>query len=149
MRKIPLTNSSLFAIVDKCYAEKVMTTSEWYLRKSKGEVLSTRKLLNGHSISLSGFILRLENKQSVPRHKHHLNGNRLDNRSENLICKRKVTNRGIKYNKSTKTWKCQINFQGSTIFVGCFENQNDARVAYNNTLRKIDIPEQQKKYNEF
>lgn len=67
----------------------------------------------------------------------HINGNRADNRIENL---RECTNqknhfnlvktKGYSWNKLAKKWQAQICFNAKRIYLGLFDKEEDARNAY-------------------
>lgn len=76
----------------------------------------------------------------------HINGNKLDNRLENLRSCNKSENginsqkrignftsifKGVSFDKSRNKWSSEIHFLGKKIYIGRFENENDAALAYN------------------
>ena len=96
----------------------------------------------GDTIFLHRFILGLPNRYS-PSEKiiaEHINGNRLDNRIENLrICEKKLnpinckeykTNtsgqKGVSYLKRLNKWQSNINYNNKSYYLGVFENFDDA-----------------------
>ena len=77
----------------------------------------------------------------------HINGNRLDNRASNLrVCthsqnQRNQTDRrtytssiykGVSWHKGTQKWASNINVDGKMEYLGIFEDERDAAIAYNN-----------------
>lgn len=78
----------------------------------------------------------------------HINGNRIDNRIENL---RLVTNRqngqnkqhhrngrlaGCTYNKLKKRWSARIRFKGVKLSLGTYETEPEAHQAYMTFIEK-------------
>lgn len=88
--------------------------------------------------------------KNAPKHLQvdHINGNRLDNRKENLrLCtnasnsrncvKKKGKYKGVYFNKLNKKWIAQITRDYKNIYLGCFEKQEDAAMAYNQEAKKL------------
>lgn len=78
----------------------------------------------------------------------HINGDKLDNRVENLQI---VTNRyntskdkkgtskytGVCWDKSIKRWKASIKINGKSQHLGSFKSEYEAHLAYQNKLKSI------------
>lgn len=78
-------------------------------------------------------------------HVDHINGNRLDNRRCNLryatpsqnaynIGKKKNGTskyRGVFWNKATKSWRSSIVCDGKKYSLGCYKDEEDAKLVYN------------------
>ncbi len=81
----------------------------------------------------------------------HINGDKLDNRRINLrICTRTNNNqnsgcikiktskyKGVCWSKGKQKWIVQINSNGKYYFVGCYKNEIDAAVAYNEKAKEL------------
>jgi hypothetical protein len=77
----------------------------------------------------------------------HINGNRLDNRKENLrLCsvknnavnkKGKNGYKGIYFDKNIQKWVAQITKNYHTKSLGCFKSPEEAALAYNKAAKKI------------
>lgn len=80
---------------------------------------------------------------------NHKNFNRTDNRVENLevITQRENTNKkhlnstskytGVSWHKKNKHWYARIIINGKKVYLGCFKNEYDAHLAYENKLKEI------------
>lgn len=78
-----------------------------------------------------------------PEQVDHINGNKLDNRAENLRCVCQVENSrnqglrkgntsgyiGVTYNKANKNWLAQITVRGKNHYIGSFISKESARKA--------------------
>jgi hypothetical protein len=67
----------------------------------------------------------------------HINGNKLDNRIENLRwcsnstnAKNKPSTKGYSWVKSRQKWRAAIKIDGRTKFLGSFDTETEARAAY-------------------
>lgn len=111
-------------------------------------------------INSNGYAIRSEKGKHILMHKviindksnvDHINGDRLDNRrnnlrlathKENMRNKNKINNtsskyKGVTYNKRAKKWKSQITIDKNCIYLGLFENEVDAAKAYN--IKAIEL----------
>lgn len=80
----------------------------------------------------------------------HINGNKLDNRKENLrICTPKQNSanmglsknnktgyKGVYWNKEKKKYDAQIKINGKSTYIGRFENPEEAAKAYDDRAKK-------------
>ena len=81
----------------------------------------------------------------------HINDNKLDNRVENLQI---VTNRfnarktqgkyssqykGVHWNKKRKKWNSSIQINGKNKNLGCFIDEHEAHLVYQNALKNIEL----------
>ena len=77
----------------------------------------------------------------------HINGNRLDNRKENLrICthaqncynykNKGNSTKGVHWEKHANKWRARIRYNGQKIHLGYFKSQKDALDAYNSAAKK-------------
>lgn len=86
----------------------------------------------------------------LPKEIDHINGDKSDNRIENLrlatraqnaanFHKLRATNtsgmRGVTWDAAKSSWKAQIGYQGKHKFLGYFDTQRDAGVCYNTVAR--------------
>jgi hypothetical protein len=100
------------------------------------------------TIKLSRFIMNNPKGKVVD----HINGNTLDNRKDNLrVCtnaenirnsikpKNGVTSKfkGVYFDKLLKKYRAQIGFNRKIIHLGCFINEEDAALSYNENAIKL------------
>ena len=130
MKKIKLTQGK-FAIVDISEYDKVIKL-KWHFdgnyaaNKTKKKVYMHRFILNATSPQVD-----------------HINGNKLDNRKENLrectaiqnganrtTFKPKNKFRGIYFHKINKKWIAGIRKDGKNLYLGSYSTQAEAGVAY-------------------
>lgn len=84
----------------------------------------------------------------------HLNGDRLDNRIENLReasrsenCSNKLSRcdsksgvKGVFWNKKLSKWQAQISKNGKQIYLGVFETMDEAKAAYRRAAAELHGP---------
>jgi len=143
VKEIPLQNGMVALVDDEDY-ERCMEYL-WYANASNR---SSVVVLNNKSILLGRFILNATNRQHVVTHK---NNNRLDFRKENLVITsflqalhkskgRKNTSskyKGVSWEKWSGKWRANIRNKGKTIFLGRYDNEDDAALAYNKAAIEI------------
>ena len=81
----------------------------------------------------------------------HINDNKLDNRVENLqivtqrfnICKIQGNYssqyKGVSWDKNAKKWRPRIFINGKNKNLGCFNDEYEAHLAYQNALKNIEL----------
>lgn len=129
-----------FAIVDDCDYDRLKKYS-WHCTPSgyaSGGSKATSEL--GHH-----FMHRVICSPPNGMHPDHINGNTLDNRSENLrpvtpsqnmmntrIRKNKISKyKGVWWNDIVKFWYAAISQDGKTTYLGNFDTQKEAAIVYN------------------
>lgn len=143
---------------------KVFKEKGWTYDEKTGIITNTRGNIC-NSISKSGYIqcatwhngkniyvqahqlaFYMSNGFEAPNMIDHINGNKIDNRIENL---RAVTNqqnmfniknvKGYNYDKLRNKWMSKIKLNYKTIFLGRFDTEEEARQAYLDAKEKYHI----------
>lgn len=138
MKKIPITGGYWLTVDDADY-EAVMRWS-WCLTNgypSRRKTLSKNK---SKTVYLHRELMNPTGKHVVD----HINGNKLDNRRENLrVCThaQNMVNwnnnrgeskfRGVSWDKTRNKWKAQIQCNGKNRFIGRYSTEEEAAKAYN------------------
>jgi HNH endonuclease/AP2 domain len=135
MPEIPLTKGKV-AIVDDCDYEEISKRS-WYCSA------------NGYACAKKdGVIVLMHREIMSPKngeHVDHINGNKVDNRRENLRCCTSAENaynaktrfdsvsgyKGVNLDKRGKKWRARIHVGGQEYSLGVFDSKHDAARMYN------------------
>jgi len=150
MKEIPLTQGQ-FAIVDDAdYAW--LNQWKWCAHKIRDYFYavrhSSRKKGKRYTLLMHRVILGLE--RGDKRQGDHRNRNTLDNSQDNLrICtpRQNAMNRkafsnttskykGVSWNRQAKKWQAQIKIKGESRYLGSFDLEIDAAIAYNEEAKK-------------
>lgn len=136
-KAIPLTRG-FFAIVDKCDYD-FLNQWKWCCALNGYAVRSVK--INGVRKIL--LMHRFINNTPHGLQTDHINGNKLDNRKENLrtcavrenACNKsprggKSKFKGVAWHKKTNRWRAYINITNKQIFLGLFLSEIDAAKAY-------------------
>lgn len=103
---------------------------------------------NGRSVYMHREILNLKNKSLLI---DHINHNGLDNQKQNLrLCNEKTNHlnrkkclntsskyKGVYFHKASLKWLAQIQKYGKHEYLGMFESQEKAALAYNQRARQL------------
>lgn len=138
MKKIPLTQGKFALVDDEDFDE--LSKWAWYPHGAYAR----------RHINKDGRIVRrVYMHRSIMREPElevdHINGDGLDNRKSNLrVCthaenlKNQITVKnslsgvkGVSLNRRDNKWTAYIKTEGKKIFLGNFENKQDAQIAYN------------------
>lgn len=128
---------------------KFVNSFKWYACQKDNRYYASRTVRYGnrkdnkkHHLFLHRILLNAPEGIFVD----HINGNSLDNRKNNLrLCSnkensrnRKIKNKykGIKKNLNCKTWSARITVDQIELYLGCFKNDIDAAMAYNEAAIK-------------
>jgi hypothetical protein len=114
-----------------------LNQQRWYVDKNTGYAF------NNDLVTMHRLLMPCDDKTKVI---HHINGNRIDNRRQNLEIvsatenahqkkekSKNATSRyfGVAYHKPTKKWMAQIKKDRIKHYLGIYENEQDAAKAYN------------------
>lgn len=132
---------------DKDY--EYVSKYRWYITSDGYAARSTYPNGACYTVMMHRHILNLErgNKMQVD----HINGNRLDNRRNNLrLCtpyqnslnkKREVRNtsgfKGVSFHKVVKKWTANIKVKGKNHYLGCYESPESAYEAYCEAAKRL------------
>lgn len=151
MRQIPLTNSTMFALVDDEDYAKVNLYNWGYYFNDRGHGTVKTKLRGSRkNIPLARYILNDLSSQTVD----HIDRNPLNNQKSNLRSTTFKVNaqnttpfgktskyKGVSLAKRMirfgKPWTAQINVNKHVHYLGCFETQEEAAEVYNKAALKF------------
>lgn len=141
MKEIILYRGEVALVDDEDY--EYLSKMKWH--SSKGYAISTqRDMTSGKQIKIK--MHRLIMNPSKGLLVDHINGNRLDNRRENLRIvtshqnafnlskvSRETTSqfKGVHFDKATGKWKGSIRFDGKLIHLGYFSDEKLCAIEYN------------------
>lgn len=143
MKEIPLTQGYV-AIVDDAKYDRIALHKYYY---SRGYAVRTA-VINGKRKCIWMHREIIQTPEGMET--DHINGDRLDNRLENLrVCtttqnqqnrKMKKNNlcgyKGVSWDRTREKWVAKIRHDSHTRFLGYFEDPRDAAIAYDNAARE-------------
>lgn len=158
VEKIPLTQG-MVTIIDANKFD-LISNYKWHVAKSRENYYAATKI-NGKTIKMHRILMDVTDSKIIV---DHINHNGLDNRVSNLrICnnhqniintssrknstskylgvchkptkKTKLKNGEMSVTKYAKKWVAQIQFNKKKKYIGRFENEIDAAIAYNNQAK--------------
>ena len=142
MRKIRLKSGKYTFIDDDVHANYILY--KWYEDTCGYAVRYTRKNGIFSTIRIHREIMGLPYKKDKLI-VDHINGNKLDNRRENLrICtqsfncqNRRKKEQGVNYHKASGKWQARITKDGKTYQIGLFKLKKDAIEEYQKMAKKL------------
>lgn len=126
----------------------------WHLKRNGYAFRSTHRIDGKQrGIGLHREVLGLTEPHSHEREVDHINGNKLDNRRENLRVVNRGVNtqnrpkgkcpnaptryKGVDFSKKSQKWRARISFQSEMIHIGYYETAEGAANAYNEKAREL------------
>jgi HNH endonuclease/AP2 domain len=148
MKQIPLTQGK-FAIVDDADFEW-LSQHKWYFLKARNGGYACRKIHLGNRKCRTVYMHAEIMGTPAGKHTDHINGERLDNRRENLricsasencsngkISKNNSTGfKGVVFHAEKKKFMAQIHVQRKNKFLGYFTTAQEAHAAYCEAAKK-------------
>lgn len=144
MKKIPLTKGEYALVDDADYAE--LSAWSWCLTNGYP---SRRKTFAKREAKIAYLHRELMNPGDGLV-VDHINGDKLDNRRENLRICTQAENmlnwdnnrggsrfRGVSWDKTRNKWKAQIQHKGRNWFIGRYKTEEEAARAYNAEAAKV------------
>jgi hypothetical protein len=148
MKEIKLTQGQVALVDDEDYEK--LSSYKWYANKRGSTYYAMRnsKSKPRTVIYMHRFVLGLKERDVLCDHKdlNGLNNQKYNLRtathSENLCNRNSRKNSSSKYlgvslSKNKNKWRCHVVKNGSTAYLGYFENEIDAALAYNEAAQKV------------
>lgn len=144
MKKIPLTQGKM-ALVDDSDYDWLVELGKWHYSSLGYAHKKSSKSEGQRSLYMHRLILNPPNE----KYTDHVNGNKLDNRKENLrVCDRHQNMynmktpsnntsgyKGVFLSDSGKKWRSRIIFKHKKINLGTFDTPQQAALAYNKAAK--------------
>lgn len=156
MKKIPIYHKGKlidYLIVDNCdYG--IVSSRRWHLVNSYSDRVSTTEYMGkidgkyrSRHITIHRFLLNAPKEMSID----HIDGNGFNNQRANLrICTQRENNRntrkrsgttskykGVSFYKHINKWCSEIKTESKKEFLGYFNNEKDAAMAYNKRAKEV------------
>ena len=151
MKKIKLSNANKYVLLDNDDYERLKKYKYWLRRD--GYACHTLHRRSDHKTDIATIVCMqweiVERKSG--KQVDHINGNKLDNRKENLrVCSNSENQinrpapknsstgyKGVCYHKRDKRFRAQITFGGITYRLGTFKTAIEGAIAYNKKAKEL------------
>lgn len=149
--KIKATRTGKYCLIDDEDAHLITKVNRCFSVSTSGyaQVIDYLGFIDGKYKYKKYYLHRLI--MNAPKHLQvdHINGDKLDNRKENLrLCTnasnsrnvgaKKGKHKGVYYDKKRDKWCSQIRKNGVTITIGsCFGSSEEAALAYNKLAKRL------------
>lgn len=146
MKKIKLTNSNKFTLVDD---EDYLGLNKYSWRIDQYGYVTNARRIDGETrtIFMSRYLTPWANKRDVD----HINRDPLDNRKSNLrVATRSENNlnskirvnntsgfKGVNFHKITRKWRAYIGHNGKIIYLGLYKSKAEAAFARRQKAKEI------------
>lgn len=133
MKKIKLTQGKYALVDDEDY--EWLSQWKWYFKKTGISGYAVRGVFNGKNMSKI-FMHREIAKTPTGLLTDHINRKKLDNRRKNLRVvthsenSKNVMGKGYYWEKASQKWHAQIAYNNANNYLGRFDNERKARLAY-------------------
>jgi hypothetical protein len=137
MKQIPLTKGKYALVDDEDY--EFLNQWKWQVNSDGYAITGVRN--QGERIQIRMHRLIINTPKGMET--DHINGNRLDNRRDNLRVATKSQNlrnqkkrkslslyKGLAYRKRDNAWEVNISDGSKQVFIGSFKNERHAAMAY-------------------
>lgn len=147
MKYIELTQDKRAVVDDSDY--EYLSQWSWYYKESTGGGYAARNTRDSEGVRTTMRMHRQIMAASKSEHVDHKNGDKLDNRRNNLrfadmtqnMWNRKKQSgssiyKGVTWNKKEKRWRAQIQINKKKIILGRFKSEYEAGKAYMKSARE-------------
>ena len=142
-------------LVDNGIKEEILKLSGWRVDNRGYCSRRVKRDIAGKQVTMLLHRFIIENMYGTSSIKNrqidHINGNKLDNRIENLrICTQAENNRnrtkssrnrsgfkGVSWDKLLNKWRAQITYNYETVYIDSFEDKVAAAIAYDNKAKEL------------
>ncbi len=143
MRYIKLTQDKRTKIDNEEY--DALSKYKWYVAK-RGYGFYAQRIIKGRAVQIHRVVMKAKKGEEID----HINGDTLDNRKKNLRIVNRSQNewnrdkqknntsgfKGVSWNKRANKWFASIYKNSQQIYLGLFEDKEEAAKAYNQAATK-------------